>query len=148
MPTVDGKPTAEDIVALLQTNPSAWALSGHMDLFAGGLADLVNRVRNLEHRLLENNAIAKAATDANATQEQRLTVLEGDGKDYKARIAKIETAPAENTKRIDDLEKRVRTVEGAVGSASFKAAKEAPAKPEPFTGPAATEPVAEHKEGA
>ena len=59
MPTADGKPIAEDIVALLQTKPSAFSLASHIDLFAGGLADLVNRVRNLEHGQLA----AKASDD-------------------------------------------------------------------------------------
>lgn len=144
MPTADGKPIFEDLVALLQTKPGAYALAGHIDLITGGLVDLANRVKNLEHASLVSAASAQAATDAVAGQKARIDMIEGDNKDYKGRIEKIEAAPAADSKRLDDLEKRIRTVEGAVGSAGFKAAKEAPA-PSAFAGPAATDPVAEHK---
>lgn len=147
MPTADGKPIAEDIVAFLQSKPSVIALSQHVDLFAGGFADLVNRVRNLEHASLANAHAAEAVTAQNVAYETRIAALEGNDKEYKTRIAKVEEAPTADGKRLDDLEKRVRTVEGAVGSAGYKAAKDAPA-PTTFKGPDATAPVAETKPAA
>lgn len=144
MPTADGKPIAEDIVAFLQSKPNVISLSQHVDLFAGGFADLVNRVRNLEHSSLTNTHGVNAVMAASAAQETRLAALEGDGKDYRARIVKVEAAPDADSKRLDDLEKRVRTVEGAVGSTGFATAKSAPAAV-PFKGPDATAPVAETK---
>ena len=62
MPTVTGQPIAEDVVALLQQHPSAFALAGHMDVITGGLVDLVNRVRNLEHGQLVNAQQARRLT--------------------------------------------------------------------------------------
>ncbi len=141
MPTADGKPTAEDIVALLQTKPSAFSLASHIDLFAGGLADLVNRVRNLEHASLVAKAGDDKLTAAVADHETRITGLQGDEKAAKDRLDKVEAAPIDVTKRLDDLDKRVRTVEGAVGSTGFQDAKTAP-KSAPFVGPDATAPVA------
>jgi hypothetical protein len=149
MPTADGKPTAEDIVALMQTKPNMAVFLQNLELVTGGLADLVNRVRNLEYGSLaaaEGNRIALTGSD---DHEKRLVSLEGDRKTDRSRLDTIEAAPAGDTKRVDDLEKRVRTVEGAVGSTAFAAAKATPAAPAtPFKGPDATAPVAVSKSDA
>jgi hypothetical protein len=144
MPTADGKPIFEDLVALLQTKPSPFALAGHIDLITGALVDLGNRVKNLEHASLVAQAGDQRLVDTSAAYETRIAALEGNDKDYKTRITKVETAPAADSKRLDDLEKRVRTVEGAVGSTGFKDAKAAPAAA-PFKGPDATAPIADPK---
>jgi len=75
--------------------------------------------------------------------DKRLVALETDRATDRGRLDKIEASPVGDSKRVDDLEKRVRTVEGAVGSAGFKAAKDAPAASAPFKGPDATAPVAD-----
>ncbi len=148
MPTADGKPTAEDVVALMQTKPGAFALSQHLDVVEGGLIDLVNRVRNLEHGSLvavENDRVLGLA---HGDHEKRIQSLEGDRGTDRTRLDKLEAAPVAETKRVDDLEKRVRTVEGAVGSTSFAAAKAAPDKAAPFKGPDATAPVSDQPKSA
>jgi hypothetical protein len=140
MPTAAGVPIFEDVVALLQSKPSPFALAGHMDVITGGLTDLANRLKNLEHGSLVNAAGVDKANAKLADHETRLSGFEGDRDDFKARIAKLEAAPEADKKRLDDLDARVRTVEGAVGSTNFAAAKDAPA-PKPFTGPSPTDPV-------
>lgn len=142
MPTADGKPIAEDVVALLQQKPSPIVLSQNLDLITGGLTDLVERVRNLEYALLAANEGSRIATAKVDDHEKRVAALEGDRRHDRTRLDKVEAAPHADSKRLEDLEKRVRTVEGAVGSTAYKAAKEAPAKTEPFKGPDAIAPVA------
>ena len=85
-----------------------------------------------------------AAIDLNqpTNKKKRTQASFDDLQNIQTRIAKVEEAPAADGKRLDDLEKRVRTVEGAVGSAGYKAAKDAPA-PTTFKGPDATAPVAD-----
>ena len=141
MPTAAGQPIFEDLVAFLQTKPGAFALSSHIDLITGALVDLANRVKNLEHASLVSADADRKLVVTSDDYEKRIAGLEGDNKDFKARVGKVEGAPADSTKRLDDLDKRVRTVEGAVGSTNFQAAKTAPA-PVPFKGPDATAPVA------
>jgi septal ring factor EnvC (AmiA/AmiB activator) len=141
MPTAAGQPIFEDVVALLQTNPNAMVVAQHLDIITGGLVDLANRVRNLEHASLVNAEAIRVANGVAAKQETRLASVETDRDTAKAQLEKIEAEPAQNTQRLDDLDKRVRAVEGAVGSTSFAAAKAAPETPPLFKGPDATAPI-------
>lgn len=141
MPTADGKPIFEDLVALLQTKPSLMSMGSHAEMIAGALVDIGNRVRNLEHASLVNAEAARVATTANVDQEKRIADLEGERTDAKKRLDAVEKAPVDNTKRLDDMDKRIRTVEGAVGSTNFAAAKDKPAEATLFKGPAPTDPI-------
>lgn len=39
---------AEEMIQLLQSNPSMWALGGDMPIFRDGLADMLARIQALE----------------------------------------------------------------------------------------------------
>lgn len=143
MPTADGKPIFEDLVALLQSKPSPHILTTHNDLIMGALVDLGNRVRNLEHGSLVNADAVRVATVATDEHEKRIAALETDRTDARKRLEVVEKAPVDNTKRLDEMDKRIRTVEGAVGSTNYAAAKESPAAP--FKGPSPTDPIAPAK---
>jgi hypothetical protein len=142
MPTADGKPIFEDLVALLQTKPSPLVLSTNLDTITGAFVDLVNRVRNLEHASLVNADAARVATDATVEQEKRIAALETDRTDAKKRLDAVEKTPVDVTAKLDAMDKRIRTVEGAVGSTNFAAAKAAPETPALFKGPDPTAPIA------
>jgi len=142
MPTAAGAPIFEDVVVFLQSKPSPTAISQNMDMFTGGLVDLVNRVRNLEFRALEEGHRLSVAEVKLVDAETRLNNAEADRTSEKARLDAIEKAPAEQAKRLDEMDKRVRTVEGAVGSVAFNEAKTAPAPaPVPPVGVKPTDPV-------
>lgn len=141
MPTADGKPIFEDLVALLQSKPSLMSMGSHAEMIAGALVDIGNRVRNLEHNSLANAEAARVATAANVDQEKRIADLEGERTEAKKRLDAVEKAPVDNTKRLDDMDKRIRTVEGAVGSTNFAAAKDKPAETTLFKGPSPTDPI-------
>ena len=142
MPTAAGVPIFEDLVAYLQTKPGPTSFLQNMPMIEGALIDLANRVKNLEHSALVSQHAAKTLDDARLDHETRLQSVEADRKVAQTKIAAIEAAPATDTKRLDDMDKRIRTVEGAVGSTGFKAAQ-APdaAKPSIFAGVKPTDPV-------
>jgi hypothetical protein len=142
MPTADGKPIFEDLVALLQSKPSPLVLSTNLDTITGALVDLGNRVRNLEHGSLVNADAARVATTATVDQEKRIAALETDRTDAKKRLDAVEKTPVDVTAKLDAMDKRIRTVEGAVGSTNFAAAKAAPETPVLFKGPDPTAPIA------
>lgn len=143
MPTAAGVPIFEDLVAFLQQKPNPASFLHNMDMIAGSLADLANRVRNLEHASLEAAHANKMQQDAQADHETRLASVEADRKTAQAKIAAVEAAPLDVKKQLDDMDKRIRTVEGAVGSTGFKAAQSPDgAKPAVFAGVKPTDPVA------
>lgn len=88
------------------------------------LIDLIvaqnERIKNLEHFSLEakhRHAVVEKI------QEEHSASIDSLAKTRDEQVSKvhaIETRPAQDTKRLDELDKRVTTVEGAVGSKAYK----------------------------
>lgn len=142
MPTAAGVPIFEDVVALLQSKPNPLSLMQHMDIITAGLADLANRVKNLEHGVLQNAHGVSDLQQKVAAHETVVRSLDADRTTVTGRLDALEKAPIDNTKRLDAVDARIRTVEGAVGSTGFKDASKLVAdKPSIFTGVKPTDPV-------
>lgn len=125
MPLSDGTQTFEDLVTLLQNTKNPSTLVHQMHAFAAGFADLGKRLQHIE---LEHIDHLTRLTHLEAQQNTFETQLDGyrhDRDTYKRAVDTAVQAPTANAKRIEDLEKRVRTVEGAVGSTTFKPQKPA-----------------------
>lgn len=96
------------------------------------------RIKNLEHFVLESKSRLGAVEKVQYDHNQSIGSLTKSRDEHETRVKAIESKPAEDTKKIDDLEKRVTVVEGAVGSKAYRRAE---AKAEV----AATDPVAPAK---
>jgi len=116
------KPTFEQAVNLLANKPTPTFLALNADVFYNGMLDLAARVANLEHASLESTFRTTALEGVSNDTVTKLGAIEGEHTAYKKRVEAVEQAPAVNAKKIDDLNTRVRTVEGAVGSANIKKA--------------------------
>lgn len=136
------KRTLEDAVTFLTTKPNPMSLGSNVDLFAEAFADMAGRLANVEHQGLENKfRLDKTDTEVAALATRVQTAETERAQDHK-RLDVVEKAPVDQAKRIDDLEKRVRTAEGAIGSVNVKAVK--PTEPvKPFGVTTAT-PLPEH----
>lgn len=133
------KPTFEDAVALLADRPTPTFLASNAAIFYAGLNDLAERVANLEHGQLEATFRTTQLEDASNATVTKLNAVETEHTDNKKRLDALEGKPVADTKRLDTMETRLRTVEGAVGSAGYKTALAKPVedRPEiksPFTG--------------
>lgn len=136
MPLSDGTQTFEDLVTLLQNTKNPSTLAHQMHAFAAGFADLGKRLQHIE---LEHIDHLTRLTHLEAQQNVFETQLDGyrhDRDTYKRAVDTAVQAPTANAKRIEDLEKRVRTVEGAVGSTTFKPATVIPPPSDPEDGKA------------
>jgi hypothetical protein len=123
------KPTFEEAVALLADKPTPDFIARNSVALHAGLVDLRDRVANLEHRALEGIFRVARLEEAHNASIDRLNTIETQHTEYKKRVAAVEAAPDINTKKTEALETRVRTVEGAVGSAGYKDALAKPNKP-------------------
>ena len=104
------------------------------------LGEMNERIKNVEAGKLANQH-AIATLDA-ASQAHGVSIgsLAQDRNTHATRIAEIVARPDADTKKVDELEKRVTAVEGAVGSKVWKRA-EAPKPVQPLADPLKPEPV-------
>ena len=116
------KPTFEEAVALLADNPTPTFLATHFAIFHAGLQDLAARVANLEHGQLEATFKTAALESTSNAAVAKLNSVEGEHTSNKKRLDAMEARPIADGKKLDAIETRVRTVEGAVGSAGYKTA--------------------------
>jgi chromosome segregation ATPase len=88
------------------------------------LIDLIvaqnERIKNLELYSVEGKHRLGALETTAADHDHSIGSLAKSRDDHEARVKAVENRPAENNKRIDELDKRVTTVEGAVGSKAYK----------------------------
>ena len=102
-----------------------------------GLPDLAGRLAQLEHQSLQHKQRITVLEAEVAACRSDMALYTKDREDGKARVEAAVKLPNENGKRIDDLEKRTRTLEGAVGSVGYqKAGKDDPATTDPAAPPA------------
>jgi chromosome segregation ATPase len=116
-------PILEDVVALLQTKPNPADLPKSMELFTGGIVDLTQRLRNLEYQYLAVEHRLSLMETAVAESKTAVTAMVNERSAYNSRVEAIEKAPLDISKKLEAIETRLRTVEGAVGSTAFAAAK-------------------------
>lgn len=123
--------TAEDLVTTLKANHNPLDLARSMGVVKEGFEDLVVRTANGEHGHLENahrlDVLEHAKTDSDAA----LAALARDREDFRKRVVDLEKSPVDLSARLDALEKRLRTAEGALGAANIKPAP-APVSTDPL----------------
>jgi chromosome segregation ATPase len=113
----------EDVVALMQSKPNPADLPKSVELFTGGLVDLTQRLRNLEyHQVAEEHRLSLAEADL-AECKGAVAAVSNEHRTMNSRLEAVEKAPADLTKKLEEIEKRIRTLEGAVGSTAMAAAK-------------------------
>ena len=99
---------------------------------AAGLEDLRNRMSHVEHAHLKVLAGSRGNDDRLTAVETKVGSIEQDRDEMRKTVKTSTDLPIANGKRVDELEARVRAVEGAVGAAPYKEPKkiepEAPAK--------------------
>lgn len=122
--------TLEDISKLLDSNPSPFALAKDMPVFAQGIHDLTDRLANLEHVNLEVQHRLALLESRLVDAETRAAGYQRDRDEYKKRLEAVEKIPVASAEKLDAIEKRLRQVEGAVGSKNFQATAK-PVIPEP-----------------
>jgi chromosome segregation ATPase len=89
------------------------------------------RIKNLEHFELEAKSRMNATETTVADHDRSIGSLARSRGEHETRLKAAEEKPAADTKRIDELDKRVTTVEGAVGSKAYKRIENKEAKVEP-----------------
>ena len=91
------------------------------------LIDLIvaqnERIKNLEFYSLEAKHRMTVTEKTVAEHDQSIASLAKSRDEHETRIAAIDHKPAADDKRLDELDKRVTTVEGAVGSKAFRKAE-------------------------
>lgn len=116
MPLPSGKATFEEALALMQSTKDPVDAFRHFPVVVEGIEDLKNRMSVIERGYLDvRTRVATAETKVADT----MTVVASTATDTKAastRVDDLSKAPHDHGKRLDALEDRVRTVEGAVGS--------------------------------
>ena len=86
------------------------------------------RIKNLEFHQLELKTKAAHFEKVQADHDQSIGSLTKTRDETVTKVTALESKPANDSKRVDELEKRVTTVEGAVGSKAFKKAEKAEAE--------------------
>ena len=121
MPLPNGQHTFDEMVTLIQTTQNPMALSAHIHVISEGLADLLGRLRTVEFNQTEDRQRLIHLETIEASFEKRLDGVVHDRDEYKKAVDTATQLPTANEKRISDLEKRARTLEGAVGSKNYTA---------------------------
>jgi hypothetical protein len=98
------------------------------------------RIKNLEAGSLTNKQAISTLDAASQAHGVSIGSLAQDRQAHATQIAAVVAAPAADSKKVEDLEKRVTAVEGAVGSKMWKRA-EAPKPVLPLADPLKPETV-------
>jgi chromosome segregation ATPase len=134
MPLPNGTPTFEDLVELFSTTRNPVTLATHIGTITAGLADAGSRLRHLEAENIDHMARLTHLEAQQNAFETKVDGFQADRDAYKRAVDTATQIPERNSKRLDDLEKRTRAVEGAVGATTFKPEKPfapPPANPTP-----------------
>ena len=103
------------------------------------LIDLIvaqnERIKNLELYSLEGKKRMSETEKTVADHDASISSLAKSRDEHDANLKAINDKPAAEDKRIDDLETRVTTVEGAVGSKAYKRLDNKEGKVEPVPAP-------------
>jgi hypothetical protein len=113
--------TLEDLSRLLDSNPSPTEFARQHEVFAAGIHDLKERLANLEHANLEAMHRLSLLETRLADAEIRTAGYAKDRDEFRKRVDAVEKVPVASAEKLDAIEKRLRQVEGAVGSKNFKA---------------------------
>ncbi len=97
------------------------------------------RIKNLEASSLGTKQAISTLDAASQAHGVSIGSLAADRQAHATQIASVVAAPAADGKKVEDLEKRVTAVEGAVGSKVWKRA-EAPKPVMPLSDPVAPKP--------
>lgn len=129
----------EDAVKILDANQhDAYALARHIPELVEGLKDASSRLQHLE---LSASQIAHRLAnleEANNAWAAQLASLASDRDAFRKRIDDVEKIPAASAKTLADIDKRLRAVEGAVGSSAYKGTADKPILPTAAAKPADT----------
>jgi uncharacterized coiled-coil protein SlyX len=93
------------------------------------------QVKNLQQYHLETRHRLGALESKQAEHDQSIGSLSRSRDEHETRVKAVESKPANDTKRLDELDKRVTTVESAVGSKAFRKVEKVEDKPTPSINP-------------
>lgn len=119
-------PTLEDAVLLTKNNPNPNEVVRKADVLYAGIEDAAHRLRQCEFKQLEHEHRLGKLEDRQRVHEADMSTFKKDRDDQRTRIEAAVSKPNDNEKRLEELEKRLRTVEGAVGSKYYKDEPEPP----------------------
>lgn len=106
--------TLETFVKLLKDDPNHVQFQRRFDVFVAAMVDLANRLSTGELNDIKQNqrlaAAETAITDLNTTTSS----LANDRTNLMRRQDAVEQTPAAHGGLLEDFEKRVRTIEGAI----------------------------------
>lgn len=98
------------------------------------------RIKNLEHFHLEVKSRLGVAEAKQVEHEQSIASLAKTRDEHEVRVKTIEGQPEQDKAKIEELDKRVTTVEGAVGSKAYRRVDPRPANDEPSPPPGGWQP--------
>jgi hypothetical protein len=133
----------DTLIAKLKGPDAVTAADIDPHVLAAGLEDLRNRMSHVEHSHLKVLANSRDKDDRLTALETTVGSVVND-RDEMRKVVKTSTdLPVENQKKLVELDARVRSCEGAVGAAPYKAPKEIEAeKPGAITPKAGFDPFA------
>lgn len=89
-------------------------------VLASSLEDLKNRVSHVEHSALRTLANSRIHDDHLKQIDDNVGGITRDRDEFRKQVKVATDLPLAHDKKIEELEARVRSVEGAVGAAPFK----------------------------
>lgn len=118
MPTND----LDTLIAHLKA-PGAVVMDVDAKVLASSLEDLKNRVSHVEHSNLRVLANSRIHDDHLKLLDDNVGGITRDRDEFRKQVKMATDLPLAHEKKIEELEARVRSCEGAVGAAPFKPAK-------------------------
>jgi hypothetical protein len=87
---------------------------------AAGLEDLRNRMAHVEHTSLRTLANSRLHDDHLKQIDDNVAGITNDRDEFRRQVKVATDLPLANQKKVEELEARVRSCEGAVGAAPYK----------------------------
>lgn len=126
----------EDAVKILDANQhDAYALARHVPELVEGLKDACSRIQHMELNHVQTVHRLASLEEANNAWSGQINALAADRDAFRRRIDDVEKVPAASQEKLDAMDKRLRAVEGAVGSTAYKGTADKPVKPEDMPTP-------------
>lgn len=120
----------EDAVKILDANQhDAYALARHIPELVEGLKDANSRLQHLELGASQTAHRLSNLEEANNAWAAQLAGLAADRDAFRKRLDDVEKIPVASAATLADIDKRLRAVEGAVGSSAYKGTADKPILP-------------------
>lgn len=122
----------EDAIKLLEANQSnAFALSRHIPELVEGFKDALSRIQHLELASVQVEHRLTSLEEANNAWAAQIAGMVADRDAFRKQVDDTARIPIAAKEQLDAMEKRLRAVEGAVGSTAYKGDADKPKLPDP-----------------